>query len=169
MSLVTILTDALKGVANGIAELNASVEVPDAQISSSSVTQHSGDIQNLGTKIIQDSEDAVDSTSSTSPQLAWTTTKTLETAKYKVEYQMEMEGDGITSGFTERCCFGSIEIDSVEVARFANLSSEYSIQSGIFFLDATAGDYDFDFYFWSETGTSVNVRRKRLIISKVVE
>lgn len=122
-------------------------------------------------KVIIDSEEGVDSTNSATPQLAFTTTKTLETAKYLVQMQMELSGQTGPGNYAE----GTFEYDAgggnIEIGKIGNQLLEYCVRSMIFILDATAGNYDFEFWFNKNNagGASVSCRRKRLVITKVVE
>ncbi|RLG72459.1 MAG: hypothetical protein DRO11_02240 [Methanobacteriota archaeon] len=86
--------------------------------------------------------------------------------------QMELLSSG--GGPTGRCQ-GQFEIDDgvtpVEIANVAQSVADYCVHTSFYILDATAGDYDFNWYFnkASSGGSNVSVRRKRLTILKVVE
>ncbi|MHA1136518.1 MAG: hypothetical protein ACTSSE_08530 [Candidatus Thorarchaeota archaeon] len=117
--------------------------------------------------VIQDSESAVDSTTSTTFQLARRFTKTFELAKYKIEYSFEL----ISTGTANVSCEARVLLGGSELALTNWEMNNYNVCSGFVIVNPLAGSHNIDFEFrrnGSPSGT-VSIRRKRLIITKVVE
>jgi len=117
---------------------------------------------NLPPTIIQDSEATESSTSATSWQQAKRFTKTLETAKYLVMMYAEIKGS---------YCSMQVQInDTTTIMNGYEYDSKYSTASGFYYLEATAGSYNFDFDYMRVGGYSgtVYIKNLRIVLIKVV-
>ena len=121
------------------------------------------DTANLPPTVIQDSDEAGASTTG-GWILARRFSKTLETAKYMVFMQASVEaGGGVVASARP-------EINGTRLGRWWEWHSSFSTQTTFYLLDATAGSYDFDFYFRVHSGIgTAYLKEMRLFIIKVVE
>ncbi len=121
--------------------------------------------------VIQGSEDAENTTTSTSYQQAYRFSPTLEIAKYKVEISCE-----ITNNSDGKSVEARVEIDDtteiLHAIKYVKQDSVdvYDVRSAIFYYDClSAAVHNFDFDFRQQGGGTAKIRRKRIILTKVVE
>jgi len=120
--------------------------------------------------VIQDSEDAEDTTTSTTYVQAWRYSPTLEVAKYILWYSAEYTSDDSVS-FAEM----RLQIDDTTTVGEQRMEpetggpTEWVTFAGVYFLNnGSAGTVNFDFDFRTE-GDTAHMRRKRIVLLKVVE
>lgn len=118
-------------------------------------------------------ENTEDTTNSTSLVSAYSQAIELsEGVQYKISWQCELLGLGISSGFTENACRMELQLNGTPVVNCDQIGSSYCTRSGFFYYTpASSATYTFDFQFRRSTAgaSTVGIRRKRICVEKVVD
>lgn len=177
-------TDAIhKSISGEIASLTEKATPADADLvviedSAASNAKKKVQIQNITggatiPTIIQDSEDAEDTTTSTSYVQACRFSPTLEAAKYLVWYSFEFFQEYPSDAYKTQARIQIDDTTTIAEVESPGSDESYEPAAGIYFFDnsgGSGGTFNFDFDFRSTASfQDAKIRRKRLALMKVSE